>query len=105
MLVIKSRKAKEKNKTKNWSGMELSLVAQGNIKKQKWHIYNTIIKSIILHGAEILNMTEADKEKVMVIEMSALRSCRISRLNRVRNEKISVIMNVPHTILDGIGIK
>ena len=29
-----------------------------------WHIYSTIVKRIILYGAETWNMTEADKEKL-----------------------------------------
>ena len=43
---------------------------------RKVQIYNTIVKSILLYGAGSWRMAEADKRKILAVEMDALRrSC------------------------------
>jgi len=49
-------------------------------KKRKLNIYNALIKSSLLYGAETWRLTENNKRRVEATEMDALRrSSRISR--------------------------
>ena len=51
-------------------------------------------------------MTEFDKIKITAVDVGVLRrSCRISTLDRVRNERVRAVMNVVNTILDEIETK
>lgn len=69
-------------------------------KKRKYNIYNTVIKSIVLYGAEAWRWTEADKRRLEALEMDALRrSCRISRLDRVPNTTIKQLIGLRETII------
>lgn len=70
---------------------------------RKVQIYNTIVKSILLYGAESWRMTEADKRKILAVERDALkRSCRESRREKIRNEQIRETTNVKHAVVDKI---
>lgn len=73
-------------------------------KKRKYNIYNTVIKSIVLYGAEGWRWTEDDKRRLEALEMDALRrSCRISRLDRVRNTKIKELIGLKENIVQEAG--
>lgn len=75
-------------------------------KKRKWQIYQTVVKSIVLYGAEAWSPTEEDKRRIVAMEMDALRrSCRVSRRDRVRNERIKQLMGVEDTIIEDIERK
>ena len=53
------------------------------------NIYNTLIKSSLLYGAETWRLTENNKRRVEATEMDVLRrSFRISRKERIRNVTI-----------------
>ena len=50
------------------------------------NIYNALVKSSLLYGAETWRLTENNKRRVEATEMDALRrSSRISRKERIRN--------------------
>lgn len=75
-------------------------------RKTKTTIYKTIIESICTYGAETWEMTKRDRSRLTALEMDYWRrSCRISRLDHVRNETIRQMMNVQGTILDTIDRK
>jgi hypothetical protein len=68
--------------------------------------YSTIIESIGLYGAEIWEITEANKKKTQAFQMDFLRkSCEISRLDHVRNDRMKVIMDLDKTITDRVEVK
>lgn len=72
-------------------------------KKRKYNIYNTMIKSILLYGAETWRLSEANKKKILATEMDAIRrSSRISRRDRVRNEVVRQNMGLHQTIIDEV---
>jgi len=58
-------------------------------KEKKLNIYNALIKSSLLYGAETWRLTENNKSRVEATEMAALRrSSRISKKDRIRNVTI-----------------
>ena len=58
-------------------------------KERKLNIYNALIKSSLLYGAETWRLTENNKRRVEATEIDALRrSSRISRKYRIRNVTI-----------------
>jgi hypothetical protein len=58
-------------------------------KKTKKMLYSTVIESIGLYGAEIWEITEVNKKKLQAFQMDFLRrSCGISILDHVRNDRI-----------------
>jgi hypothetical protein len=61
-------------------------------------LYSTIIESIGLYGAEMWEITET----IQALQMDFLwRSCGISRLHHVRNDRIKEIVDLDKTITDG----
>jgi hypothetical protein len=75
-------------------------------KKTKMMLYSTIIESMGLYGAEIWEITEANKKKLQAFQMDFLRrSCGISRLDHVQNDRIKEIMNLDKTIIDRVEEK
>ena len=53
------------------------------------NIYNVLIKSSLLYGAETWGLTENNERRVEATEMDVLRrSSRISRKDRIRNVTI-----------------
>lgn len=75
-------------------------------KRTKTTIYKTIVESISTYGSETWELNKRDKERLLALEMDFWRrSSGISRIERVRNERIREIMEVEGTILDTIDTK
>lgn len=75
-------------------------------KKRKYNIYESMIKSTLLYGAETWRLTERYKKKIEAVEMDAIRrSLRISRMDKIRNEIIKERMGIEGTIIDDIERK
>ena len=69
-------------------------------------IYNSMVKSVLIYGAETWSLYEDDRRRINATEMDTLRqSARISKLDRKVNEYIREKMDVPDTILDEITRK
>ena len=52
-------------------------------------IYNSMVKSVLMYGAETQNLYEDDTRRINATEMDTLRrSARISKLDRKTNECI-----------------
>ena len=52
-------------------------------------LYEGVIVSTALYGAEAWGMRSAERRKLNVLEMKCLRSLvRVSRMDRVRNEEV-----------------
>ena len=52
-------------------------------------LYNTVVQSILMYGSETWEMTKRDQQRINAVEMDFLRrSCRVSRVDRVRNSEI-----------------
>jgi len=59
------------------------------------YIYQTIIQSILVYGAEIWQIPTREINKILSTEMDVLRSsARKSRMERIKNEHIKEIMGV-----------
>jgi len=72
-------------------------------ENRKKVIYNSIVKSVLIYGAETWSLYEDDRGRINATEMDALRrSARISKLDRKMNECIRDKINVQDTILDEI---
>ena len=69
---------------------------QKNItKNKKFYIYQTIIQSILVYGAEVWQIPTREIDKILSTEMDVLRrSARKSRMERIKNEHIKEIMGV-----------
>jgi hypothetical protein len=66
--------------------------------KTKKMLYSTITENIVLYGAEMWEITEVNKKKLQAFQMDFLRrSCGISRLGHVRNDRIKEIMDLDKT--------
>ena len=75
-------------------------------KNQKKMIYNSMVKSVLIYGAETWSLYEDDRRRINATEMDTLRqSARISKLDRKVNEYIREKMDVSDTILDEITRK
>jgi hypothetical protein len=69
-------------------------------------IYNSMVKSVLIYGAETWSLHEEDRKRINVTEMDALRrSARISKLDRKTNEYIRRKMDAQDMILDDITRK
>ena len=69
-------------------------------KEKKLNIYNALIKSSLLYGAETWRLTEYNIRWVEATEMDALRiSSRISRIDRIRNVTIRQQIGLEETII------
>jgi hypothetical protein len=70
-------------------------VAQRYYKNRKLYIYQTIIQSILMYGAEVWQKPTREINKILSTEMDVLRrSARKSRKERIKNENIKEIMGV-----------
>jgi hypothetical protein len=59
------------------------------IKKRNLYIYQTIILSILMYGAEVWQIPTREINKFLSTDMDVLRrSARKSRLERIENEHI-----------------
>ena len=64
-------------------------------KNRKLYIYQTIIQSISVYGAEVWQIPTREINKIPSTEMDVLRrSARKSRMARIKNEHIKEIMGV-----------
>ena len=64
-------------------------------KNRKLYIYQTIIKKILVYGAEVWQIPTREINKILSTEMDVLRrSARKSRMKRTKNERIKEIMGV-----------
>jgi hypothetical protein len=51
------------------------------MKLVKWTIYKSMVKSVLIYGAETWSLYEDDRRRINTVEMDALRSsARISKL-------------------------
>lgn len=75
-------------------------------KNTKKTIYKTITESITTYGSEVWVVNKRMENRLMAVEMDFWRrSCRVSRLDRVRNETIRERMEVEDSIIDTINKK
>ena len=64
------------------------------------NIFNALIKSSLLYGAETWRLTENNKRRVEATEMDVLRrSSRISRKDRIRNVTIRQQIGLEETVI------
>jgi len=69
-------------------------------------IYNSMVKSVLIYGAETWSLYEDDIRRINATEMDALRrSARICKLDRKTNEYIRGKMDAQDMILDDITRK
>jgi len=70
-------------------------------RNRKRLIYNSMVKSVLIYGAEAWSLYEDDRRRINATEMGALRrSERISKLDRKTNEYIRGKMDAQDMILD-----
>ena len=95
------------NKGKKVIGALNPILWSNNItKKGKKLIHNTIFESIISYGSEVWQLNQKQKNKLLVTEMDFWRrSARVSRQDRIRNERIRDIMGVGEDIVEKIEQK
>jgi len=64
-------------------------------KSRKLYIYQTIIQSILVYGAEVWQIASREINKILSTEMDVLRRLtRKSSMERIKNEHIKEIMEV-----------
>ena len=69
-------------------------------------IYNSMVKSVVIYGAERWSLYENDRRIINVTEVDALRrSARISKLDRKTNEYIRGKMDAQDMMWDDITRK
>ena len=72
-----------------WVALKSVLSNTGLGIKAKKCLYEGVIVTTALYGAEALGMISAERRKVYVLEMKCLRSLvGVSRMDRVRNEEV-----------------
>jgi hypothetical protein len=77
-----------------------------NKRREKEMIYYSMVKSVLIYGAEIWSLYEDDRRRINATEMNALRrSVRICKLDRKTNEYIRGKMDAQNMILDDITWK
>jgi hypothetical protein len=75
-------------------------------KNRKKMIYNSMVRSVLIYGAETWSLYEDDMRRINATEMDTLRrSSRISKIGRKTNEYIRKKMDAPDTVLDEITRK
>ena len=75
-------------------------------KNRKKIIYNSMVKSVLIYGAETWSSYGDDRRRINATKMDALRrSARISKLDRKTNEHIREKTDASDTILDEITRK
>ena len=79
---------------------------RGVSKKTKKRIYKSMVQSVVVYGSEVWDLKQRNTGKLLATEMDVLRrSCRKTRLDRVRNEDIRREMEVEGDILDEVQRK
>ena len=78
-----------------------------NISKQtKMQLYQSLILSILLYGAETWTTKKDDENRLNVFEMSCLRRILgVSRLDKIRNSHIKQSLNLNTTVTDRVSTK
>ena len=72
----------------------------------KTTIFRNIVQSVRTYGAEVWDVSAKNKNKLLSTEMDYLRrSCRLRRVDRVRNETIRNMMGVERDIVDKVQRK
>jgi hypothetical protein len=73
---------------------------------RKKHIYNAIIKSILLHGCDVWQLGKGEEQRIMATGMDYWRrAAGISRLERIRNERVREIMRVDGNTVENMRKK
>jgi Reverse transcriptase (RNA-dependent DNA polymerase) len=71
--------------------------------KTKTRIYQTIVEPIMTYGSECWQMNNKDRTKLQAVEMDYLRrSCRISRMEHIRNDTIRQKIGMKDTVIERI---
>ena len=78
-----------------------------NISKQtKMQLYQSLILSILLYGAETWTTKKDDENRLNVFEMSCLRRILgVSRLDKIRNSHIKQSLNLKTSVTDRVSTK
>ena len=63
-------------------------------KNRKIYIYQTIIQSILMYGAEVWQIPTREINKILPTEMDVLRRSARKSIERIKNEHIKEIMGV-----------
>ena len=63
-------------------------------KNRKLYIYQTIIQSILVYGAEVWQIPTREINNILSTEMGVLRSAKKSRMERTKNERVKEIIGV-----------
>jgi hypothetical protein len=75
-------------------------------RNRKKIIYNSMVKSVLIYGAEIWSLYEDERRRINATEMDeSRRSAMISKLDRKTNEYIRGKMDAQDMILDEITRK
>jgi hypothetical protein len=81
------------------------VVKEHNKNPEKGYIYNSMVKSVLIYGAETWSLYEDNRRRINAPELDALRrSARIFKLDRKTNDILEK-MDAPDTILDEITRK
>ena len=66
-------------------------------------VYQVLIMPVLLYGAECWTMRKKDERRFLTMEMSCLRRMLgVTRLDRIKNEKIRKRVNLPETVVEVI---
>jgi ribonuclease HII len=104
-------KVKSPNNTSKWQmgfnpafkGLNGVWWSKNITRNRKKMIYNGMVKSVLIYGAETYNLYEDDRRRINATEMDALRRlARICKLDRKTNEYIRAKMDAQDVILDDI---
>jgi len=86
--------------------MKWGMVVKEHNKKPEKGYYSSMVKSVLIYGAETWSLYEDDRRRINATEMDALRrSARISKLDRKTNEYVRGKMDEQDMILDDITRK
>ncbi|XP_044755015.1 uncharacterized protein LOC123313968 [Coccinella septempunctata] len=92
------------NKGRKIIGALNSILWSKEISKQhKRDIYNVTLRSVVLYGCEAWQLSVLQQNRLLALEMDFWRrSAGVSRIQRIRNERIREIMDAETTIIDDI---
>lgn len=100
---IKERITKGRSSIKMLNGV---LWDKQILNNTKINIYKTLVRNVIIYGAEVWTLNTKLKGKLRSTEMDCLRrSARCSRLDRIRNEEIRRRMQYQNSIVDFVHNK
>ena len=62
---------------------------QENERKYQGKVYRTVVRPVLMYGAETWALKKAQEKKFDVAEMRMLRwMCGVTKLDKIRNERI-----------------